>query len=50
MDFHITGEEALILMFICISLYGLGWLVTNVVVPKIIVSRSQKKREKKNKS
>lgn len=49
MDFHITGEEALILLFICIALYGLGWLVTNIIIPRIILSRAAKKRKSRSK-
>lgn len=49
MDFHITGEEALILLFICICLYGLGWLFTNVIIPRIILSRAAKRRKNRSK-
>ena len=49
MNFNLTGEEALILLFICISLYGIGWLFTNVIIPRIILGRAAKRRKNRSK-
>jgi len=48
MQISLTGDEILILFFLVVALYGLGWIVVNKIIPAFIrrgIDKRKRERE-----